>query len=328
MISLTEGSPSIGIIIPTYKPPHDQLTKLLKKIQQSLSDVLILVIDSSSNDGTVEIAEKLGVATLVIPQVEFNHGATREYARQYLGTDIVVMLTQDVSPVGTDFLEKLLQPLLSNDSIAVTYARQVARHGAGILESFPREYNYGEQSYVRSIKDINEYGVHTFFSSDSCAAYRSSCLNEIGGFQPVLTSEDYFAVARLLIRGYEIAYVAESVVIHSHAYTLRQEFQRYFDTGYVRAEHPFVQELVGSAETRGVGFIHVLLSRLIKEAPLMIPYAAVQTGVKFLGYRTGFSLGRKLPDRLKVLLSMQSFYWRSNYYKQTQNLPTSDGLDN
>lgn len=311
--------PSIGVVIPTYKPPHDQLTRLLKKIQQTPGDQLILVIDSSSKNGTVELAEELGVDTLVVSQNEFNHGATREYARQHLGTDIVVMLTQDVCPVSTDFLEKLVLPMKSNNRIAVTYARQVARQGASILESFPREFNYGTLSYVRSIKDIEEYGVHTFFSSDSCAAYRNSCLNEIGGFDPVLTSEDYFAVAKLLIKGYKIAYVAESVVIHSHAYTLWQEFQRYFDTGYVRAEYPFVQELVGHAETRGVGFVEVLLIRLIKEAPWLIPYAILQSGVKFLGYRTGFSLGRKLPDKLKAMFSMQSFYWRSIYYKQSQN---------
>ena len=44
---------------------------------------------------------------------------------------------------------------------------------------------------------------------------RGTSLNEIGGFDPVLTSEDYFAVAKLLLKGYKIAYVAESVVVHS-----------------------------------------------------------------------------------------------------------------
>ena len=319
MTSKTDESLSIGIVIPTYKPPHDQLTGLITTIQQSPSEVIIFIVDSSSNDGTVELAEKLGVDTRVISQNEFNHGATREYARQYLGTDIVVMLTQDVCPVGTDFLEKLVQPMMSNNSIAVTYARQVAHPGASIFESLPRDFNYGAQSYVRSISDIDEYGVHTFFSSDSCAAYRNSSLNEIGGFDPVLTSEDYFAVAKLLLKGYKIAYVAESIVIHSHSYTLWQEFRRYFDTGYVRAENPFVQELVGQAEARGMGYVHVLLTKLIKETPWLIPYAVLQSGIKFLGYRTGFSIGRKLPDKLKAMLSMQCFYWHSKYYKNIQN---------
>lgn len=79
----------------------------------------------------------------------------------------------------------------------------------------------------------------------------------------------------------------------------------------MRAENPFVQDLVGNAEKRGMGFINALLKKLAKEAPLLIPYAVLQTGVKFLGYLVGFYLGRKLPDKLKVMFSMQSFYWSS-----------------
>ena len=76
------------------------------------------------------------------------------------------------------------------------------------------------------------------------------------GGTSVLTNENYFAVADLLQKGYKIA---AAVVKHSHRYTLWQEFQRYFDTGYVRAKNPLIQQLVAQAESRGVEFVAALL---------------------------------------------------------------------
>jgi len=126
----------------------------------------------------------------------------------------------------------------------------------------------------------------------------------------VLTNEDYFAVADLLQKDYKIAYVADAIVKHSHRYTLWQEFQRYFDTGYVRSENPIIQTLVGQAEARGVGFVSALLKRVWQESLILIPYAIIQSLMKWLGYRIGF-YGVLLPVCLRKKMSQQSYYWNS-----------------
>lgn len=272
-----------------------------------------LIIDTSSTDQTVSIAKKHNIKVIDIPKTEFNHGATREYARKQLNTDIVVYLTQDAIPASPDLIARLAQPLIDDEQIAVSYGRQIAHEGADIFEAFPREYNYGNTSQIRNIDDLNQYGVYTFFCSNSCAAYKNSALDEIGGFKPVLTNEDYFAVADLLQKKHKIAYVADAVVSHSHRYTLGQEFQRYFDTGYVRAENPIIQKLVGQAESRGVGLVAALLKQVWHIQPLLTPYVIIQSMVKWLGYRTGF-YGSHLPLWLKKQLSQQAYYWSSHYY--------------
>jgi rhamnosyltransferase len=195
---------------------------------------------------------------------------------------------------------------------AVTYARQLPRAGADVLEAFPREFNYPRESNLRSLADVDLHGVYTFFCSDSCAAYLSSSLTDIGGFKPTLTNEDYFAVAAILRAGGKIKYVSESCVEHSHRYTLVDEFKRYFDTGYVRAENPWVNRLAGAAEGRGASFFSELLGRLVRESPLLLPYAVVQTGVKWLGYRVGF-YSLNAPRWWKRALSGQAYYWRSRF---------------
>lgn len=302
---------SVCLVIPTYN------SEVFFSRSPFLVDIIktlpTLIVDSSSSDATVALARSMGAEIVVIPQANFNHGATREWARKQINSDIVVFLTQDAIPISPNLIETLVEPLLSDDSIAVSYGRQIPHDGADIFEAFPRAYNYGSEPQLRSIEDVARYGVYTFFCSNSCAAWRNSALDEIGGFKSVLTNEDYLAVADLLQKGYKIAYVPDAVVKHSHSYALWQEFQRYFDTGYVRAEYPLLQQLVGQAESRGTGFVAGLISQLWRDQPLMIPYAILQSLTKWLGYRMGF-WGQYLPLCLKKRFSQQSYYWSSRHY--------------
>jgi rhamnosyltransferase len=165
------------------------------------------------------------------------------------------------------------------------------------------------------MQDVARLGIFTFFCSDSFSAYLNSALDEVGGMKPILTNEDYFAVAALLQNGGAIYYQAEAVVHHSHRYTLKQEFQRYFDTGYVRGENPWVNKLVGPVEGHGAGFVKELVRLLLKEKPSLLPYAILQTGVKWLGYRVG-GLGPRLPLAWCKVLSSQRYYWGSHYCKR------------
>ena len=52
-------------------------------------------------------------------------------------------------------------------------------------------------------------------------------------------------VAAMMQLGHNIAYVADAVVQHSHTYSLRQEFQRYFDAGYARAAFADMFQIAG-----------------------------------------------------------------------------------
>ncbi len=291
--------PTITVIIPTLNAYT--CIRNSPSLQALLQRYPTLIIDSSSQDDSVSFLQALGAKVIVIPQQEFNHGATREFARQQTQSEFVVYLTQDAVPVSADLIEHLLAPMLQDPDVAVSYARQLPRAQADVLEAFPRYFNYGPEGNVRSIADTARYGVYTFFCSNSCAAYRSSALDAIGGFKRVRTNEDYFAVAELLQHGYKIAYVPEASVHHSHAFSLWQEFQRYFDTGYVRAEHPIIQTLVGHAEKRGTQMLQQLIQHLWLSKPQLIPYAILQTAVKWLGFRLGF-YAQSLP------LSLQKFF--------------------
>jgi len=277
----------VGIVIPCCQAAK-HLPHCLPPLLQSPLKPRILVIDSSSTDNTVEIAEDLGVETLVIPKNQFNHGLTREKGRLYLNTPIVAMLTQDAYAASSEMLNHLVKPLVENKA-SISYARQIPHIGAGIFASFPRKFNYPAESHIRSIGDAGAYGAYTFFCSNSCAAYLNSALDEIGGFGAALFGEDTIAAAKLLHRGHRIAYAAEALVRHSHDYTLKEEFRRHIEMGLSRREFQKLFAVCGPASSRGRAYVRALLMELWHTAPLQIPYALLQTLVKYSGYRLGCS---------------------------------------
>lgn len=276
---------SIGIVIPTWNSKH-HLENCLQPLLASPLNFRILCIDSSSTDGTVELAKELGCETLVIPKEEFNHGLTRDKARLHLNTDIIVMMTDDAYAVDSTMLGKLIEPLL-NGLASISYARQLPRIGANFFESFPREFNYPSISHIRSIFDLNTFGTYTFFCSNSTAAYLNLALDEIGGFPNVLFGEDTVVTAKLLRSGHKIAYVAEAQVRHSHAYTLTQEFKRYFTMGIARKSYQNYLQGASSDNKRGASFFKEMIKRLAKEQPYLIPYAILNTSVKFIAFHLG-----------------------------------------
>jgi rhamnosyltransferase len=300
---------SVGVAIITYRAVS-LLPKCLPPLLASPVRPKILVVNSSSNDGTVELAERLGAAVLVIPRHTFNHGATRELARRALGTSVVVMMTPDARPVSPDPIGNLVRPIVNGEA-SVTYARQVPREGADFFEAFPRHFSYPDESEVRSIDDLRRLGPRTFFCSNVCAAWSNAALDSIGGFSPTLSLEDTIAAVKLLYAGHKIAYCADAVVEHSHTYTLIQEVRRQFDTGYVRAEHRQQLFAGGGDERAGANYTAKMFARLIRERPRAIPYAMTNVACKYLGYRIGYH-GRHLPLWLKRQMSAQDFFWQKD----------------
>jgi rhamnosyltransferase len=299
-------APSVGVIIPTYQGAR-HLQHCLPPLLQSPLKPKVLIIDSSSTDQTVDFARSQGVEVVIIPQKSFNHGTTREWGRKHLNTSIVVMITQDAYITSSSTLENLIQPIIDNQA-SVSYGRQLPHLQAGFFGSFAREFNYSGTSHIRSIQDIDHYGVYTFFCSNSCAAYLNSALDEVGGFPHVLFGEDTVAVAKLLHQNHSIAYVAEATVFHSHDYSLSEEFSRHFDIGLARHSYQDLIKAGGKDSQRGTAYVKTLLKTLLKKAPWKIPYGILQIAAKYCGYRLG-QASLNAPQWFKKRLSSQKYYW-------------------
>jgi rhamnosyltransferase len=263
---------SVGVLIPTLNG-QETIQECLKPLIASSLRPKILVIDSGSTDGTLEIVKDLGVEVQAIPRSSFGHGKTRERGRQALSCDIFVTLTQDAIAEDVTFLEKLVAPILQKRS-SLAYARQVPREGAGFFEAFSRQFFYPKRSEIRE--------QNPFFSN-SAAAYCNKALDEVGGFEDVPFGEDTLVASKILKKGLRLAYVAESKVIHSHNFTLFQEFKRHIEIGRVRRK----LEQDGAL---GREYVKKIFVKILKEKPFLIPYGVCHVFCKWLGYKVGLTL--------------------------------------
>jgi rhamnosyltransferase len=300
---------TVGVAVVTHRA-REHLRHCLPPLLRSPLRPRVLVVNSSSRDGTVEAATELGAETLVVARRSFNHGLTRELARRQLGTPVVVMLTPDAYPSGDDFLERLTEPVSRGD-VAVAYGRQVAGPDCGLLERVGREFSYPPSSHVRGAADWGRWGSYSRFCSNAAAAWSNAALDRIGGFKPTLVSEETIAVAELLARGERVAYAAEAVVRHAHRHRPAGAFRRQFDVGYSRRLYDWLL-LAGEGDgRRGRRLARTALRRAWREAPAELPRTAALLAASWLGYRAGL-LGPRLPRDLARRLSDQDYFWTSD----------------
>jgi rhamnosyltransferase len=275
---MNSAPPNYCICIPTCNPGGFAERQVLALASQSVKTGRILVIDSSSDDGSIEHYRECSAEIISISRKEFNHGGTRQMALEIVPeAEIFVFLTQDAIPVNSESVEKLLDSFV-NTEIGAAYGRQLPRSGAKPIEAHARLFNYGVTDLVKQKEDIPLLGIKTSFISNSFAAYRRTALQQVGGFpRDVIFGEDTYVAARMILEGWKIAYIASAEVYHSHDYTILQEFRRYFDVGVFHASEPWLRESFGGAEGEGKRFVLSELRYLWGTSKLQIPSAAVRT---------------------------------------------------
>ena len=312
---------TVDIVIPTYKPDHkfDLLMERLRKQTVQPNNIFIINTIPASCDheqGRKEQEERMKKyhekyhATIVhISQDEFDHGATRAYGASLSDADLIMFMTQDAVPVD-EFLIEELRGAFSNSNVAAAYGRQLALSNADEIETFTRVFNYPGQSRIKSKEDFKSLGIKTYFCSNVCSMYRKSTFDVYGGFvKKTIFNEDMIFAAKLIENDFQIAYVAEAKVFHSHHYTYMQQFRRNFDLGVSHAEYPEVFLKVKS-ESEGIKLVKKNAKYLIdRHSYIKLIDLFFVSGFKYLGYWFGVRY-RKFPKKLVVKWSMNKNYWK------------------
>ena len=89
--------------------------------------VELLIVDSGSTDGSLDIARRHGARVIEIPQSEFSHGLTRNLAIEEATGDVVVFLTQDSTPASDRWLASMLEGFAQSDDVALVFGPHIAR---------------------------------------------------------------------------------------------------------------------------------------------------------------------------------------------------------
>ena len=263
-------TPSVSAIILTMNAEKN-IAPLLQALQnQTVVPCEIIVADSESTDNTVPIAKACGAKFLPIRRSEFNHGGTRDYALKQSKGKYVLFLTHDAVPANNVLIERMVDALESTPKMAVVYGRQLPREDATYMECLVRDYNYPAEGHVYESKDIPAHGIKTFFMSDVCALYRRDVYEKIGGFETdIKTNEDMFYAANAIGNGYAVGYAADAEVVHSHNFSLKEQYLRNFIQGYEIERHKKLLSAASgenvSQNSEGVKLVKVVTKRMLSK---------------------------------------------------------------
>ncbi len=304
----------ISVVIPVRNGGED-LRRCLEAIdaQRIDEEVEVVVVDSASEDGSPELARAHGARVEEIALADFNHGTTRNLGAELARGDVLVFTSQDAHAENGDWLQNLTRPLAEDNGTAGVYGRQLPHAGATPPERFFLDFLYGDESRLQRADGPDGLTMETVLFSNVNAAIRREHWERHPFVDDVVMSEDQVWATQVLLEGYALRYEPTAAVRHSHRYTIRGAFKRFFDSGASadRAYLPGSGAAESALRSRAARYAREELAWMLREGhALWIPYAAVYELAKYAGLRAG-TQHRRLPASVKRRLSAHPAYWGS-----------------
>lgn len=201
--------------------------------------VEILVIDSGSTDGTLDIVRAHGAARLhQIANEEFGHGKTRNLAAGLASGEFIAYLTHDAIPSDDRWLHELLAPMRDAAlGVKAVMGKQIPRPGCFPLLKYEIRSVFAGFGPDFGTTVFYDFGISPdqglldalSFYSDVNSATRTSFLLTEMPYRDVRYSEDMLFGQDIIEAGYSKAYAPRGAVIHSNDLTLFEHGQRTFD---------------------------------------------------------------------------------------------------
>lgn len=282
----------IDIICPLYNA-EKYILNLHKSLemQKGVTINKYRYVVTKGKDNTEKILQDLKIDYELIKPEEFSHALTREKEAMKSNADILVFITQDIIIKDEYWLYNLVKDIEKNECEAC-YSRQICTNNT--IEKYTREKNYPEESFVVTKKDINKLGLRTFFFSDASSAIKKDVFLELKGYdgKKLPINEDMYIAYKLIMNNYRIKYCAESKVIHSHRFTLKQIYKRYYDTGKFFKENSYLDNF--KTNKTGGNLALYILKRAIQDKNVNVLINFIPNmSARFLGMKKGKYDGRK-----------------------------------
>jgi rhamnosyltransferase len=178
----------------------------------------VVVVDSGSSDGTVEIVRRFPARLLEIPAEAFTYGRSLNVGIAAAEGGLIASLSAHSTPVDDRWLAHLVEPF-ADPRLAGVYGRQVPRANATRLELL------GMQLSGVTSRRPRRHVRNPMFSNANGAFRRSLSIRapfdeQVGG------AEDLAWVRQMLRAGYAVAYEPRAAVYHSHGEPFLRHLRR------------------------------------------------------------------------------------------------------
>jgi rhamnosyltransferase len=199
----------------------------------------LLVCDSGSTDGSVQLARAHGARVLEIASESFSHGGARNRLMGAAKGAHVALLTQDSEPADERWLERLIGGFELAADVGIVYGPYRPRPDAPFPVRMELDRWFASlspdgtpqverlQEDERSLPVIRMVGRRGFFTDANACLARAAW--ERVPFRDVPYAEDRVLAIDMLRAGLAKAFVPAAAVIHSHDYTTTEQLRRCFD---------------------------------------------------------------------------------------------------
>jgi rhamnosyltransferase len=230
--------PDVSVAIPV-RDGGEVLAGTLAAVSTQSVEHELVVCDSGSSDGSVELALSYGARVVNIAPSAFTHGGVRNLLMRASEGAHVALLTQDSEPADERWLERLLGAFRLTGDVAIAYGPYRPRlHAAPAVrldlqrwfeslspDGGPRIESLAEDE--RSLPVVQLLGRRGFFTDANACLARAAW--ERVPFREVAYAEDRVLAIDMLRAGYAKAFVPDAAVWHSHDYTAAEQLRRCFD---------------------------------------------------------------------------------------------------
>jgi len=215
----TADEPPVSIIMRSYNEGWALRETLPALMAQDYKNWELIVIDSGSTDGSVELIHQARPAHFIqIKHEEYNPSRVMNHGMRLAQTDFGIFLNADATPQGNNWLRPLVAGL-QDQKVGAVFGRQISRPDCQAVFAHDYERCFGPN------RESTQWD--NFFSMVS-SGLRRDIWSRRGFLEKMQYSEDDEYTRWCRQQGYQIVYVPDSVVMHSHNYTPRQAYQRSF----------------------------------------------------------------------------------------------------
>jgi glycosyltransferase involved in cell wall biosynthesis len=213
----------VSVVIPTLNA-GPEFAWLLRKLQsqRAVRAVEIVVVDSGSRDGTVELARQAGATLVEIPPGEFTHSHARNLGAQAAGGEYVLFMVQDAFPIGEHWIHAMLRALRdpAHVKLAAVSCSEYSRSDSDLMYDAMIDTHYRflgclEQDRIGSHAGDDHMSLRSQgqLSDVACLIARDLFLRYRyrGDY-----AEDLDLGIRLIKDGWQVGMLASVKVVHSH----------------------------------------------------------------------------------------------------------------